>query len=83
MEWTSWLSLLDAHDYTIAREVIQRGVAAVFVLAFLSTYHQFPVLLGGAGACCRCASSSTGPATGRGRRCSGGAAPRTATGCCA
>src|SRR5699024_12855527 len=46
MEWTSWLSLLDAHDYTIAREVIQRGVAAVFVLAFLSTYHQFPVLLG-------------------------------------
>lgn len=40
------LSLLEAHDLLIAREVIQRGVAAVFVLAFLSTFHQFPVLLG-------------------------------------
>ena len=46
MDWSSWMGLLDAHDYTIAREVIQRGVAAVFVLAFVSTFHQFPVLLG-------------------------------------
>lgn len=46
MEWASWLALLDAHDYTIAREVILRGVAAVFVLAFLSTLNQFPALLG-------------------------------------
>ncbi len=46
MDWSSWMGLLDAHDYTIAREVVQRGVAAVFVLAFLSTFHQFPVLLG-------------------------------------
>ncbi|GAA1490149.1 lipase maturation factor family protein [Brachybacterium sacelli] len=46
MDWTSWLALLDAHDYTIAREIIQRGVAAVSVLAFASTYRQFPVLLG-------------------------------------
>lgn len=46
MDWSSWLGLLDGHDYTIAREVIQRGVAAVFVLAFGSTFHQFPVLLG-------------------------------------
>lgn len=46
MDWSSWLGLLDGHDFTIAREVIQRGVAAVFVLAFGSTFHQFPVLLG-------------------------------------
>ena len=46
MDGTSWLALLDAHDYTIAREVIQRGVAAVFVLAFVSTLRQFPVLAG-------------------------------------
>ncbi|MGO3208774.1 MAG: lipase maturation factor family protein [Brachybacterium sp.] len=46
MEWTSWLALLDGHDHLIAREVIQRGVAAVFMLAFLSSFHQFPVLLG-------------------------------------
>ena len=46
MDLTPLLQLLGAGDYTIAREVIQRGVAAVFVLAFLSSYHQFPVLLG-------------------------------------
>src|SRR5690625_4151898 len=46
MDMTQWLALLEAGDYTIAREVIQRGVAALFVLAFLSSYHQFPVLLG-------------------------------------
>lgn len=45
MDWT-WLSLLEADDYTIAREVLQRGVAAIYGLAFLSTYHQFPALLG-------------------------------------
>lgn len=42
----AWTSLLDAHDYTIAREILQRGIAAVLVIAFLSTLHQFPVLLG-------------------------------------
>ncbi|GAA1484173.1 lipase maturation factor family protein [Brachybacterium fresconis] len=46
MEWMNGFALLDAQDYTIAREIIQRGVAAVFVLAFASTYRQFPVLLG-------------------------------------
>ena len=46
MDWTSWLGLLDAPESWIAREILQRGVAAVFVLAFLSTLHQFPVLLG-------------------------------------
>lgn len=40
------LALLDGSDHMIARDVIQRGVAAVFVLAFLSTFRQFPVLLG-------------------------------------
>ncbi|RBP64666.1 lipase maturation factor [Brevibacterium sanguinis] len=48
MDW-DWLVLLDAHDYTIAREVILRGVAAVFLLAFLSTFCQFPALLGDRG----------------------------------
>ncbi|AXK44317.1 lipase maturation factor family protein [Brachybacterium saurashtrense] len=46
MDWTSWLPLLDAPDSWVAREIVQRGVAAVFVLAFLSSFHQFPVLLG-------------------------------------
>lgn len=46
MDWTTWLPLLDAHDYTIAREVLLRGVAALYVCAFLSTFHQFPALLG-------------------------------------
>ncbi len=41
-----WLGHLDASDYTIAREIIQRGTAALFVVAFLSTFHQFPALLG-------------------------------------
>src|SRR5699024_6485150 len=39
-------TLLDAHDYTVAREVIMRGTAAVFVIAFVSTLNQFPALLG-------------------------------------
>lgn len=46
MDLSTWLALLDAHDRTIAREVIQRGVAVIYVIAFLSTYHQFPALLG-------------------------------------
>jgi hypothetical protein len=46
VDWTSWLPPLDAPDARISREVIQRGVAAVYVLAFLSTLRQFPVLLG-------------------------------------
>ena len=46
MDWTSWIGLLDAQDSWIAREIVQRGVAVVYVLAFLSTLHQFPVLLG-------------------------------------
>ncbi|WP_223695001.1 lipase maturation factor family protein [Leifsonia poae] len=33
-------------DYTIAREVLQRGVAALFLVAFVSAVNQFPALLG-------------------------------------
>lgn len=41
-----WLTTLDATDYTIAREVLQRGVAGLFFVAFLSAWNQFPALLG-------------------------------------
>jgi len=40
MEWFS------ATDYDLARQVLQRGVAAIFLLAFLSTAAQFPALVG-------------------------------------
>lgn len=43
VEWTAWF---DAPDYGFARQVLQRGVAAVFVVAFLSSLNQFPALLG-------------------------------------
>lgn len=33
-------------DYEFARQVLQRGTAAVFLVAFLSTFNQFPALLG-------------------------------------
>jgi hypothetical protein len=35
-----------AADYTLAREVLQRGTAAIFLVAFVSTGLQFPALLG-------------------------------------
>lgn len=41
-----WLSWLDARDYEIAREILQRGVAALAVVAFWSTLNQFRPLLG-------------------------------------
>ncbi|WP_209044039.1 lipase maturation factor family protein [Brevibacterium marinum] len=40
------LSVLAAEDYTIAREVLQRGFAVLFFIAFLSAWNQFPALLG-------------------------------------
>jgi hypothetical protein len=40
MEWFA------APDAEIARQVLQRGIAAVYVIAFLSTLNQFPALLG-------------------------------------
>jgi hypothetical protein len=38
--------ILTADDYTIAREVLQRGFGALFFIAFLSAWNQFPALLG-------------------------------------
>lgn len=35
MDPSTWLPLLDAHDHWIAREVVQRGTAAIYVIAFL------------------------------------------------
>ena len=35
-----------AVDFWLAREVLQRGIAALYLVAFLSTLHQFRVLLG-------------------------------------
>ncbi|MGI9822771.1 lipase maturation factor family protein [Agromyces sp. Marseille-Q5079] len=46
MQWQDWLARLDAHDYEIAREVLQRGVAALAFVAFVSTLNQFRPLLG-------------------------------------
>lgn len=41
-DW-SWLW---ASDYALARLVIERGVALVYLVAFTSALHQFPALLG-------------------------------------
>jgi hypothetical protein len=41
-----WLGWLDARDYEIAREILQRGIAALAVVAFWSTLNQFRPLLG-------------------------------------
>lgn len=36
-------------DYDIAREILQRGIAAIFLIAFVSALNQFPALLGDTG----------------------------------
>jgi Lipase maturation factor len=41
-----WLDWFDAHDYEIARQVVQRGVGVLAFVAFLSTLNQFRPLLG-------------------------------------
>src|SRR5690625_3077117 len=43
-EWlgTEFLSA----DFTFAREVLQRGIGAVYVIAFIAALRQFPALLG-------------------------------------
>ena len=41
-----WLGALDAQGWEFARQALQRGIAAVFAVAFLSTVLQFPALLG-------------------------------------
>ncbi|WP_035253736.1 lipase maturation factor family protein [Agrococcus lahaulensis] len=43
LEWLEWL---DAPHAELARQVLQRGTAAIFAIAFLSTLLQFPALLG-------------------------------------
>ncbi|RYY72955.1 MAG: lipase maturation factor family protein, partial [Comamonadaceae bacterium] len=35
-----------AVDFEFARQVLQRGIAGLYVIAFLSTFLQFPALLG-------------------------------------
>lgn len=40
MEW------LAAYDYGMAREILQRGVALIYLIAFISTLNQFPALAG-------------------------------------
>jgi hypothetical protein len=40
MEW------LAAYDYGMAREVLQRGVALIYLIAFISTLNQFRALAG-------------------------------------
>ncbi|MDQ0736465.1 lipase maturation factor family protein [Arthrobacter agilis] len=44
MEW--WTGVLTAEDYEVGRQIVQRGVAAVYLIAFLSAVAQFPALLG-------------------------------------
>ncbi|WP_457972014.1 lipase maturation factor family protein [Arthrobacter sp. D1-17] len=46
MDWAAWIDWLDAPDYEFARQVLQRGVAGLFFVAFLSSFNQFPALLG-------------------------------------
>jgi hypothetical protein len=46
MDWTTLTAWLDAPHAELARQVIQRGTAAIFAVAFLSTLLQFPALLG-------------------------------------
>lgn len=43
VEWTAWF---DAPEYEFARQVLQRGVALLYFVAFLSSLNQFPALLG-------------------------------------
>ena len=40
MDW------FDAGNYEFARQVLQRGTAALYLVAFVSTFAQFPALLG-------------------------------------
>ncbi|MHA7240466.1 lipase maturation factor family protein [Arthrobacter sp. TMS1-12-1] len=44
MEWIA--DVLAAEDYEVGRQIAQRGVAAVYLIAFLSAIAQFPALLG-------------------------------------
>ena len=46
MDWSVIAAWLDAPHAELARQVLQRGTAAVFAVALLSTLLQFPALLG-------------------------------------
>ena len=46
MELSQVVALLTAGDYTISREIIQRGFGMLFLIAFASAFNQFPALLG-------------------------------------
>ncbi|SDS15845.1 lipase maturation factor family protein [Agrococcus carbonis] len=46
MDWTAIVGWLDAPHAELARQVVQRGTAAAFAVAFLSTLLQFPALCG-------------------------------------
>lgn len=43
VEWAAWF---DAPEYEFARQVLQRGIASLYFVAFLSSLNQFPALLG-------------------------------------
>jgi hypothetical protein len=43
VEWAAWF---DAPEYEFARQVLQRGIALLYLVAFLSSHNQFPALLG-------------------------------------
>ena len=40
------MELFSAEGYEFARQVLQRGIAAVYLFAFISAANQFPALLG-------------------------------------
>jgi hypothetical protein len=46
VDWIAWFSWFDARDAYVAREALQRGIAGLFLVAFLSTLNQFRPLLG-------------------------------------
>lgn len=46
MDPAAIVNVFAASDYTIAREVLQRGFGLLFLIAFLSAFNQFPPLLG-------------------------------------
>ncbi len=46
MDSVDWVAWFDAPDYEFARQVLQRGIATLYFVAFLSSLNQFPALLG-------------------------------------
>ena len=46
MDLSQVVALLTAGDYTISREILQRGFGVLFLIAFASAFNQFPALLG-------------------------------------